>query len=59
MSHADEAPNAAQDPTLQPPADRKPREWSLVVGIVVVALALLLALLLFAWWYFGFAGWLD
>jgi hypothetical protein len=52
MSFTDDAANAAQDPTPQSPADRTPRTWPLVVGLVAVALMLLLALLYAAWWYF-------
>jgi hypothetical protein len=51
MSHADEVAHAAQDPTPQSPADRKPRTWPLVVGMVAVALTLLVALIYVAWWY--------
>jgi hypothetical protein len=55
MSFTDESPHAAQDSNgntaRQPPADPKPREWPLVVGMVAVALALLLALIYLAWWY--------
>ena len=61
MSYANESPKAAQDPhsnpTPPPHAARKRREWPFVVGMSAVALALLLALLYAAWWYFG--GWFD
>jgi hypothetical protein len=58
MSHADEAANAAQNPSPQSLADRKPRDWPLVVGMVAVALALLLALLYAAWWFVA-SYWFD
>jgi hypothetical protein len=51
MSYTDDVAHAAKDPTPQSPADGKPREWPLVVGMVGVALAILIALIYGAWWY--------
>lgn len=61
MSYTNESPNVEKDPRSNPtpPPDREPREWPLVAGVAVVALALLLALLYGAWWYFEFGGWFD
>jgi hypothetical protein len=62
MSYTPASPDAqdqSSNPTPQPPAARERGAWPLVVGVSVVGLALLLALLFLAWWYFGFAGWFD